>query len=316
MEITHKNHWVFGWGNSSFNWMNQDGAYYSSFGRASYTPTSYRQACLNNAQLIAESAKKPIMVLCSGGIDSEIIVRCFNELNIKVVLGTMIFPNRINEHDYTFARQLAEELDLTIKEFHIDPFQYMRDGYEKDAEAFKEFAPSLLIHTKMLQYFSSDYHTVIGGGDLIIKQHDIVDDWLFIQERTSSCRTASWLMQNNVSGSPRFFAHTPESLLAFLTDPLMSIYRKQKPSFVHMSGSDAKYLVLHSNFPGLTPRPKFTGYEKLPEFFYDTQIRAPYYSAVDSEMKEIFINAFKKYRNFSKHENHLVTDLIRRLQPE
>lgn len=318
IQLTHKNHWRFGWGRNLYNWSDDttDLKYHSRFGRCEDNPLSYHNECIRSAQVIAQSATKPIMVLFSGGVDSEVIVRCFLEIGVPVTLGIMRFAHGLNDHDIKYALQFSREHNVPHKIFDFDPEAFMRNDAEREAAKYREFAPSLLIHMQLLKHFTPDYHTIIGGGDLTVSRHNVVKDWFYIVEKTSSTRTSIWLEENSTEGSARFFIHRPEQVLSFMTDPAMQLYMKQNPSLPGMTGSDIKYWILHTHFPGMTPRPKFTGYEKLPEFFAHTYLTEPYTNTVNSEMEEIYVSLYKKYWTDFKTMPILVHELVDQIKPQ
>ena len=77
----------------SYNWSGNDkrsdkeDCFFIDFQACSRKPLPFRQECAATARYIADTTKEPLIVLMSGGIDSEIVVRSFleAEASFKVV---------------------------------------------------------------------------------------------------------------------------------------------------------------------------------------------------------------------------------------
>ena len=78
-------------------------------------PTSFKDECLRAARLIGEAADKPILVLLSGGIDSEVAARCFLEAGVpfEVVTANIIYNGKIvNDNDTKYTTAFIKKFNL------------------------------------------------------------------------------------------------------------------------------------------------------------------------------------------------------------
>ena len=114
--VTHDDHFQFGWGDGMFNFNDRQGEFWVKFGRAKYQPVSFRQECVRAAGLIAQHAAKPILICYSGGIDSEIVVRSFQEsgADFEVVIMKLKYDNddHTNKHDTKYAFEYIEQHNI------------------------------------------------------------------------------------------------------------------------------------------------------------------------------------------------------------
>jgi hypothetical protein len=66
---------------------------------------SYAESLKNNASIMRDSFSEPFDVLLSGGIDSEVIVRTFQDLGIKQNVITFRLENNYNVKDVAAAQR-------------------------------------------------------------------------------------------------------------------------------------------------------------------------------------------------------------------
>ena len=85
LELSQNNHFKFGYNGAWFNERSEDrDQWIVSYGRCSREPEDWRSECLETARLIQSSTSKPINVLFSGGIDSEVVLQSFMFAGISV----------------------------------------------------------------------------------------------------------------------------------------------------------------------------------------------------------------------------------------
>jgi hypothetical protein len=274
MYITHNNHLKFGWGNGTYNLDNKFGEFWVRYGRAEYQPASFREECVRAARLIGESAKKPILIFFSGGIDSEIMVRSFQEADVPFEVAIMKFKYRhdehINAHETKRAFEIAIEDDLTCHTMTLDLEDYFKNVLPESCRQYKTNNWSKLIVTEMIKHYSN-YHCVIGGGNISLQRHKTNGrsglTGLYLEEELVNVAAIEAAYQAGTTVCNRFFMYTPELMLAWLTDPQVSHWVKYENAltskYTNLNYYGIKTYMMYKHWPDMHIRPKYSGIERM-----------------------------------------------------
>jgi hypothetical protein len=123
---------------------------------------SHKEELLENARAIRERFSEPFDLLFSGGIDSEIILRCHVELKIPINVFIFKYENDYNYHDVRHALRICDELNVnpTVVDFNLQKF-FENDAYDIWKTGYFLKAGTLP-HMKMIEYL--DNIPVLGLG--------------------------------------------------------------------------------------------------------------------------------------------------------
>ena len=100
--------------------------YQIQFSPCTRIPKSFKEECVLTAQYIYETVNEPIVLLLSGGIDSEIVARSF--LSAKIPFTATIFsylPNRSRE-DIPWAINFCEANKIQYKVIPFDIINFFK----------------------------------------------------------------------------------------------------------------------------------------------------------------------------------------------
>ena len=277
MYVTHENHFQFGWGSSLYNFEDKHGDYWVKFGRAKYIPTSFRDECVRAARLIGENAKQPILVCFSGGIDSEIVVRSFQEAKVpfEVLIMKLKYRNNdhINSHDTEYAFNYVNQNSIPYRTITVDLDDFYRNKLIEEVKKYKAGKYiGILIHNEMIKQLKG-FHCVLGGGDINLERHRYNGrpnrPGMYLEEEIISIALIESAHQNKCGISSRFFMHTPELMLSWLLDPDIQHWIKYEVAFAskftNINYFGIKPFVMFRHWPDMVVRPKFTGLEKIYE---------------------------------------------------
>ena len=284
--FTHRNHLKFGWGDGVYNFNDKDQKFWLEAGQVEYIPTSFKDECLRTARLIGEAADKPILLGMSGGVDSEVTARSFLEMGVPFeAVYTNVIHNGIiaNEHEVMYARSFIKKHNIKYHEVNIE-FSKLVDRFKQiratndPAEPYYKVNIGYLFNVMMFEPFCHDYFCIRGGGDLVIKTHrsynqsEPIKYGLYIGESPNTSSIAIFEMAHRKSvNAVNFFCYTPESWLAWLLDPDVRHWIKYEKALMGPNGWMNNYamksFVLYKIWPDIDIRPKFTGYENIPEFY-------------------------------------------------
>lgn len=276
--MTHDNHFEFGWGDGVFNFNEcHKRPYWVKFGRAQYIPTSFRAECVRAARLIGENAKKPIMICYSGGMDSEIVVRSFMEADVpfEVVIMNLSYNGNlnVNSHDNIYAYDFVKKHDIRYRTLTLDLESILREQVIELSKKYRGLYLGLFLHRNIVEQLS-DYHCVMGGGDIMLRRHRNCGRkdraGLFLEEEMVSVSPLEIGYLNHHDVNNRFFMHTPELMLAWLLDHDIAHWIKHEVTFdsryCNINYYAAKAWCHLRHWPDMIDRPKYNGLEHVDLF--------------------------------------------------
>jgi len=199
------------------------------------------------------------MLMFSGGIDSETMVRAFLETNQHFDVCIVDYHG-INQHDINYAFKFcdANNIKATVIKINLEEFWTTELG--QYASLGQTFSPQLCTYMKAASNFPN-HVVVIGGGENHLQLQDT--EWCISEkERISSLHR--FFINSNVKGWGGFFQSTPELIRAGITDPVMQ-------SILHSTEfTDSKDFKGDFYFRtwGIEKRVKYTGFEKVQDLDY------------------------------------------------
>lgn len=116
---------------------------------------SYKEELLINAQLIRNSFAEPFDLLLSGGVDSEVVLRCYSELKIPINVFIFKYENDYNKPDVSNALKICDNLNVvpTIIDFNLQHF-FENDAYDIWKTGYY-LNSGRLPHMKMIEYLDN-----------------------------------------------------------------------------------------------------------------------------------------------------------------
>ena len=286
IQFTHNNHLKFGWGDGLYNFNNKDQQVWMEFGRAEYIPTSFKDECLRAARLIGEAADKPILVLLSGGVDSEVTARCFLEAGVpfEVVTSNIIYNGKIvNDHETMYNTAFIEKFNLTAHSIDIDLIDDIVNRSKEisatndPAEPYYRVSLVFLNILTVCERFCENYYCVTGSGNIVIdtyRKHKQTEDIQYGLYAGRSCTLAALsvyeLAARKSVNLTRFFCYTPEMLLAWMLESDIQHWIKYEKALMGphgwMNSNVVKSFTLYKIWPDMEIRSKLSGFERIPEF--------------------------------------------------
>jgi hypothetical protein len=221
------------------------------------TLRSHKQELLENTRIIRDSFNEPFDLLFSGGVDSEIVLRCHVELKIPINVFIFKYENDYNCHDVRHALRICEELNVTptVIDFNLAKF-FETDAYDIWKTGF--FAKAgRLPHMKMLDYL--DNIPVMGDGDpvWVFKENQ----WLFELGEINHSQSIYCNIINRTSLCD-WFEYSPKVIVSHMNlkriQNLISSSRNEVAYY-----DQTKYFLYKDIWPEVVIRPKRVGYEQF-----------------------------------------------------
>lgn len=212
------------------------------------------------------SIGKVPVILLSGGLDSEVVLRSFIDSGRDFRSVSNRFKNNLNSHEIEYIEKLKEKFcfkheynDIDIEEF------YLSDRCQHLINISKCTRPEMLPTMELVSkvYNELGEIPVLGNGDLYVAK-DIIEEtvvWNYVEYEY----ILAWMrfcIQENITAATNFFQYTPEIVLSVAKDPIMQHLFRTSPEWKSSSRS-TKYLVYKKNWIDIELRPKFHGGEKV-----------------------------------------------------
>ena len=217
---------------------------------------SHKQELLENTRIIRDSFNEPFDLLFSGGIDSEIVLRCHVELKIPINVFIFKYENDYNCHDVRHALRICEELNVTptvidfdlAKFFETDAYDIWKMGYFHKA--------GMLPHMKMIEYLDNIPVLGLGQPDWSFKD----SKWQFNLNESDHSQSIYGVAINRLMLAC-WFEYSPEVILSHMQLPNMQRLINNAVPGDQFSFDVNKYYLYKKIWPEIQIRVKRNGFE-------------------------------------------------------
>lgn len=273
-EYTENNHFKFGY--SEHGWFtdrqSKDDTFIADYGRCLYIPKSWKDECLITVKKIYESTDLPINIMFSGGIDSEVVVQSFKQLDVPFKVSIMRFKDDLNIHDISHAVIFCEQNNIKYDLIDLDLLKFWETDLHRYAEKAKSWSPQTC-STMWLADQIDDFPVMGTGDSWLVKR--VPDDYV---PGVSPYKSSSWdvwvteavcswhrhFINQDRPAIPGFFQYTPEMIYSFLMDPVVKELINNK-RHGKLTVQSTKYEI-YSRYFDLIYRKKYTGFEKATKY--------------------------------------------------
>lgn len=231
--------------------------------QAKREPGSFRDECVSICEQISDHAQQndriPV-ILFSGGLDSEVVIRAFIDSGRPFKIAINRFFEDLNSHELYHAQRFltakelqAEYLDIDINEWLVS--EEALNMAEQSCCPYSEMLPTM----KLIEHVYSVMQgiPVLGNGDFYAR---IIDQqWQYVEFEY----ILAWMrycVARKIPGAINFFQQTPEVVLSMARDPL--IMRTIKEG-IEPNLRSTKYEIYQKHWPDIEIRIKFNGAEKI-----------------------------------------------------
>lgn len=279
LPYTLDNHFTFGYNSGLFNLEDASplAEFKCKYTRAKYIPESFKEECLNTARSLSESAKMlgriPVIML-SGGLDSHVVVKAFDEVGSNYHTATTRFARGYNDHELVYVEKLKQQHSFSHEYLDINMETWLL-GEEAMHIADQSLCayPQMLSTMKLMQHiWDQGGMPILGNGDFyairyinpVWRLHDFNApkyEWQYV-EYEYILAWFRYAIKNNILGGLGFFQHNPEIALSMgiedhLTNTITGLDEGKQ------STRSSKYEVYKKYWPEFENRQKFHGGEKL-----------------------------------------------------
>lgn len=240
-----------------------DSTFHCYYNRAKYLPTSFKNECIKTSHAIAdmaESLNRVPVILLSGGLDSEVVLRSFLESGRKFKTITNRFDDDLNRHEIDHVLDFTQEKNIDVEFFDLSILKWLGSNESLEMAEISKCAYSEMLPTMKLiheVYFNLNGLPILGNGDFYATIEN--GEWRYIEFEY----ILAWMRycnQKNIISAVNFFQLTPEITLSMALDPLIqnTISTKKHPNL-----RSTKYLVYKKNWIDVKIRKKYNGAELI-----------------------------------------------------
>ena len=229
--------------------------------------TTYYAECIRAAKLIAEESSKQIVLMFSGGIDSEFMLIIFKDAQVDFKVAIISF-GKWNKHDARYAVDYCKLHGIVPDIIDLDLEKFITSGliYEI-AEKGKCSAYQL---TSVMHGISQIDGTVIMANCEPQVGKDPNGTWWWDEPERTNC-TRGWYGAAGIEGTPDFTRYTPEQSVSFLEEPIIKQLVNNELEYTH---SQATKHTLYNQYFEQTKRQKNTGWEYVERYPLFDQVNA------------------------------------------
>lgn len=248
------------------------------------------------ADLIKQDFGRDLVVMFSGGTDSEIVLRSFLSIGLRPRVVFIRFKDGYNEDDYFNSWKVCADLRIDLESIDFD----VKDFYHSGAAA--EFAAE--IQCRQIAYLSVYYHIkqlnmpAVMGGEMLLRRQVYRDrdgEWYYVFRENEDASAMRFSLKYGIPLVNEWFSYTPEMMAYYLTHPTIESLVTERHNY-KLGSVTTKNRVLREYMPELIEKTKTHGYERLIGFNMESYDRlyTTHVKRLESCIDGILLDDFKR----------------------
>jgi hypothetical protein len=298
MNFTHNNHLTYTIGDRLFGHRETPYEKYKvNVGKIDpvyYKTSNWLTEQYRTAEIISKEFGKDLVVMFSGGTDSEIVLRSFLKIGITPRCCFINFTGDYNIEDRIVAEKTCHDLNVKLEVLDFDILDYYNSGQAH------EFAGN--IQCRQIAYLTV-YHWInklqapsVMGGEMFLRRHTDVTGgkWYYVIRENEDGSAMRFTLKYNVPLVNEWFSYTPEMMGYYLEHPSIQSLINTRFNY-KLSSVSSKNAILKSLMPDIVDKVKTHGYEKLMGFNGETyrELYLTHPRRLESSLDGIFIDDLK-----------------------
>lgn len=298
MNFTHNNHLKYTIGDRLFGHRETPYEKYKvNVGKIDldyYKTSNWLAEQYRTADSIYKEFGKDLVVMFSGGTDSEIVLRSFLKIGIVPRCCFINFIGDYNIEDKIIAQKICDQLNVKLEVLDFDVVEFYRNG---NAHEF-----SSAIQCRQIAYLSV-YHNIkklqapsVMGGEMFLRRHvDMTSSkWYYVIRENEDGSAMRFTLKYDIPLVNEWFSYTPEMMGYYLDHPDIQSLITTKFNY-KLSSVSSKNAILKSLMPDIVDKVKTHGYEKLMGFNGETyrELYLTHPRRLESSLDGIFIDDLK-----------------------
>jgi len=221
--------------------------------------SSWRDECKSTAQQLYDLHGNNLVLLLSGGLDSEVMLHSFIACGITPRVAIFRYERNLNLHDINYALRICAARGISPEIVDINVENFYKTQLIDFAQVTRCSSPQLNLY----YYFANrlDGIPVFGGGEnYLIRQ--IGEKRVYDCEEARVNTLYTYFRDIQRECIPSFFQYTPETMISYLQKE--SVYRWVETAFKdrYINSKKIKPSIIAEDFD-IEPRGKLTGFELM-----------------------------------------------------
>lgn len=298
MNFTHNNHLTYTIGDRLFGYRETPYEKYKvnvgEIDLSHYKNSNWLQEQYRTADIVSKEFGKDLVLMFSGGTDSEIVLRSFLEIGIVPRCCFINFIGDYNSQDRLLAQQICDELNVKLEVLDFDVKEFYYSGQAA------EFAESL--QCRQIAYLTVYYNILklqmpaVMGGEMLMRRHVYHNgsQWYYCFRENEDASAMRFSLKHSIPLVNEWFSYTPEMIAYYLEDPDIQRLITEKYNY-KLASVSSKNQILQRLFPNLVDKVKTHGYEQLMGFNGETyrELYPTHTRRLESSLDGIFIDDLK-----------------------
>lgn len=299
MNYTYNNHLIYTISDRKFGFRETPYEHYKvsvgAIDKDYYKTSNWLQEQYRTADTVYKEFGKDLVVMFSGGTDSEIVLRSFLKIGI---VPRCCFINFIGDHnieDRMIAQNICDELNVKLEILDFDVINFYRGGQAH------EFASD--IQCRQIAYLSV-YHNIkklqapaVMGGEMLLRRNTDTtgSKWYYTIRENEDGSAMRFTIKHNIPLVNEWFSYTPEMMGYYLDHPSIQSLLNNRFNY-KLSSVSSKNAILKSLMPELVDKIKTHGYENLLGFNGESyrSLYLTHTKRLESSLDGIYIDDLEK----------------------
>lgn len=269
-ETTQSNHLRYWFGNDMDNHVRSSSLDIANMrlGGLAASPNGFVNGLRRTASVLMKRHPDDFVLFLSGGLDSEIALRCFHLAGYKFRVAIVKFDNDLNLEDVHLAVKSCQQMNIIPMMIPFDPLRFYESGQ------WQEVAVKYQCHTFYQQLLLSIAER-LACPLLTVDEIELVKtenlSWAFTKKEDQDGCWHRFMRRTGIPGYNNFYTYDPATFLDFFGSPTVeSLVNNQVPGKLSWTSSKHKIYQELTNWE-LQPRPKRHGMEQMMDIWYQIQ---------------------------------------------
>ena len=243
------------------------------------------------AEMIYEDLGKDLVVLFSGGTDSEIVLRAFSHIGIRPRTVFIKFPNNYNSQDLIIANAVAAELGINLEVIDFNVIDFYRSG--QAAEFAAEIQCRQIAYLTVYKQIQLLQAPAVMGGELMFRRAVSASGskWYYCFRENEDGSAMRFSTKYNLPLVNEWFSYTPEMMGYYLDCPGTQELINTRYNY-KLSSVSTKNDILRGFMPSIIEKIKTHGYEQLIGFNAETyqSLHSNYVRKLEASLDGIYVD--------------------------
>lgn len=254
--------------------------------------SSWREECKSVAQELSDMHGNKLVLLLSGGLDSEVVLHSFLSCGIIPKIVILRYERNLNLHDINYAFRICASRGISPTIIDVNVKDFFSQKLIKFAETTKCSSPQL----NLLMYYADkiDGIPVLGTGENYLVRKEGKKE-VFDLEESRVVSIYKFFENKNREAIPAFFQYTPEIMISYIQKESVYKWVETAKQQGYINSKKIKSSIIAEDFD-IEPRGKLTGFELMEPL--DAEYRAilkNMHLGDNAEQWTPFINYIKEF---------------------